>query len=74
MNRKYILAYVGELTSDNMKYYFWVNDLTKTMDLDQATKFTLQEARETLSGISVKDDWEIWSIKYGYILDKHESL
>lgn len=71
---KYVLVYIGELSSDNMQYYFWVDIEKRTDSLDNAKKFTLEQAKEIFSNITVKDDWQIWSIKLGYVLDRYESL
>lgn len=75
-DRKYVLVYWDD--AQRQTFYFKEQNLyfgtaILTDDVNHACLMTLQEAIDTWKCMSVKDDWEIWSVKQGLVLEKKET-
>jgi hypothetical protein len=70
-DRKYVLVYIGDC--DTWKYFqgqnVYLGTAVLTDDLDRAFLMTCDEAVSRWKCMKVKEDWAIWSVKPGLVLN-----
>ena len=74
--KRYVVVYVGDWTSSNYNPQFfksqnlYLGSANLTDSLDNAALLSKEEAEKIWGCMDVKNDWQIWSIRLGYVLDK----
>ena len=76
--KRYAVVYTSEWTSDNYKpkflkgrkLYDGIVDPILTDSLQLATLYSKKDAKFILESMPIPEEWEVWSIKLGYILDE----
>ena len=74
--KRYVVVYVGDWTSSNYNPQFfkdqnlYLGSAILTDNLDDAAILSKEKAEKVWDCMDVKDDWQIWSIRLGYVLDK----
>lgn len=75
--KMYVVIYVGDFYSgEYIKYFRLFNKNGSpilTDSLDSVKILSLEDALSIVGKMSVKDDWEIWSVKRGLVLNKQWS-
>jgi len=70
-SRCYVLVYVGDEGEwqffKDQNLYLGVANLTDSVE--HAAMMTLDEAEGKWGCMSVKDDWQVWSVRPGIVLD-----
>lgn len=68
-NGRYVLVYLGDAGKWS---YLGISNLTD--NIEKADIMTLDEAKRKWNSMSVKADWQVWSIRPGIVLDAMISM
>jgi len=68
-SRCYVLVYVGEGDFEFFKNQNLYLATILTDSVEQAAMMTIDEAEEKWGRMTVKEDWQIWSVRPGIVLN-----